>query len=254
GVSEAAELAVALRLELERADAISTEKECLMAIPVAQRIRRWLPEVGAGVSVEDYAAFGVLACIVAGLYALLPKQGDIWWPDASRHALNGAFVLDFLRQLPLQHPVEFAYDYYRQYPALTIGFYPPLFSLTLAGFYALFGVSEAAALFCELTFLLLLACGAYRLSRHWLGSRSALGVALLVIGAPELLYWGRQIMLDIPAYAFLIWAAEFYIRYLKSTANRWLYLAVLFAVAAVYTKYNAMFFLVVMAVALLCAH
>src|SRR5262249_10371674 len=237
GVSEAAELAVALRLELERADAISTEKECLMAIPVAQRIRRWLPEVGAGVSVEDYAAFGVLACIVAGLYALLPKQGDIWWPDASRHALNGAFVLDFLHQLPLRHPVEFAYNYYRQYPALTIGFYPPLFSVVLAGFYALFGVSEAAALFCELTFLFLLACGAYRLSRYWLDPVPALGATLLLIGAPELLFWGQQIMLDIPAYAFLVWAAEFYLRYLKGADSRWLYAAVVFAVAAVYTKF-----------------
>jgi hypothetical protein len=224
-----------------------------MATPVAQRIRGWLPGLGAIAPVEDNAAIVVLVCVVAGLYSLLPKHGDIWWMDASRHALNGAFVLDFLHQLPLRHPVEFAYDYYRQYPALTIGFYPPLFSVTLAGFYALFGVSEAVALLCELTFLLLLACGAYRLSRHWLDSGPALGVAILVIGAPELLFWGRQIMLDIPAYAFLIWAAEFYLRYLKGAANRWLYLAVLFTVAAVYTKYNAMFFIAVMGVVLLYA-
>src|SRR5208282_1105972 len=173
--------------------------------------------------------------------------------DASRHAMNGAFILDFLHQLPLRHPIQSAYDYYRQYPALTIGFYPPLFSVALAAFYALFGVSEAAALLCELAFLFLLGCGAYRLSRHWLDWRPALAATLMVIGAPELLYWGRQIMLDIPAYAFLIWAAEFYVRYLKGAANRWLYLAVLFTVAAVYTKYNAIFFVAVMAVALPCA-
>jgi Dolichyl-phosphate-mannose-protein mannosyltransferase len=223
-----------------------------MATLVAQRIRGWLPTLGATASVEDGAVIGVLVCFVVGLYSLLPKHGDIWWPDASRHALNGAFVLDFLNQLPLRHPVDFAYAYYRQYPALTIGFYPPLFSVALAGFYALFGVCEAAALFCELAFLLLLACGAYRLSRHWLDPGPALGVSLLVIGAPELLYWGRQIMLDIPAYAFLIWSAEFYLRYLKGAAARWLYLAVLFTVAAVYTKYNAIFFIAVMAVALPC--
>jgi len=29
-------------------------------------------------------------------------------------------------------------------------------------------------------------------------------------------FWGRQIMLDVPAYAFLICAAEFLIRHLKS--------------------------------------
>ena len=78
-----------------------------MATLVAQRIRGWLPGLGAALS--DYAVIGVLACVVAGLYLFLPKHGDIWWMDASRHALNGAFVLDFLNQLPLRHPVEFAY-------------------------------------------------------------------------------------------------------------------------------------------------
>ena len=224
-----------------------------MASSVAEGTKGWLFGRVATSPVEDYAAIGLLACVVGGLYALLPKHGDIWWMDASRHAMNGAFILDFLHQLPLRHPIEFAYDYYRQYPALTIGFYPPLFSVALAGFYALFGVSEAAALLCELAFLFLLGYGAYRLSRHWLDPRSALGATLMVIGAPELLYWGRQIMLDIPAYAFLIWAAEFYLRYLKGAANRWLYLAVLLTVAAVYTKYNAIFFVAVMAVALPCA-
>jgi hypothetical protein len=224
-----------------------------MPNPVAERIRGWVPSLVAASSIEDYAAIGVLACIVIGVYALLPKHGDIWWMDASRHALNGAFVLDFVHQLPLRHPVEFAYDYYRQYPALTIGFYPPLFSIALAASYALFGVTEAAALLCELTFLFLLGCGAYRLSRHWLDPGSALGATLMVIGAPELLFWGQQIMLDIPAYAFLIWAAEFYLRYLKAADSRWLYLAMLFAVAAVYTKYNAVFFLAIMGVVLLYA-
>jgi len=232
---------------------LSKEKEFFMASPVAERTKGWLTGLVAASPVEDYTAIGLLACVVAGLYALLPKNGDIWWMDASRHAMNGAFILDFFHQLPLRHPVEFAYDYYRQYPALTIGFYPPLFSVALAAFYALFGVSEAAALLCELTFLFLLACGAYRLSRHWLDSAPALGATLLVIGAPELLFWGQQIMLDIPAYAFLIWAAEFYLRYLKGAPNRCLYLATLFTVAAVYTKYNAIFFVAVMAVALPCA-
>src|SRR5215831_12207882 len=95
---------------------------------------------------------GLLA-LVAGMYGSLPKHGDIWWSDASRNALNGAFVLDFLRAAPFRHPVEFAYDYYRQWPALTILFYPPLFYVVLAGVYAVLGVSEASALLVEFAFL-----------------------------------------------------------------------------------------------------
>jgi len=188
------------------------------------------------------------------MYLGLAKRGDIDWPDASRHALNGAFVLDFFQRLPWRHPIEFAYDYYRQWPALTILFYPPLFYVVLAAVYAVFGVSEASALLTELGFLLLLAWGAFRLSRHWLDPPPALAVALLLIGAPELAFWGRQIMLDVPAYTLLIWAVEFMVRYLKN-GQRWaVFAAVVCAVAAAYTKYNAIFFVVPIAISLVYAH
>jgi 4-amino-4-deoxy-L-arabinose transferase-like glycosyltransferase len=98
---------------------------------------------------------------------------------------------------------------------LTILFYPPLFYVVLAAAYAAFGVSEATALLVELAFLLLLVWGAFRLSRHWLDPPAALATTLVVIGAPELAFWGQQIMLDVPAYALLIWGGEFLIRYLK---------------------------------------
>src|SRR5262249_37089058 len=151
------------------------------------------------------------------------KHGDIWWSDASRNALNGVFVFDFMREMPFRHPVEFAYDYYRQWPALTILFYPPLFYVALAAVYALLGVSEASALVAEFAFLLLLAWGAFRLSRHWLERMPALAVSMLLIGAPQLAFWGQQIMLDVPAYAFIAWGAEFFVRYLHNRTKSALY-------------------------------
>src|SRR6202040_1600393 len=102
------------------------------------------------------------------MYFGLPKRGDIDWPDASRHALNGAFVLDFIHQLPWRHPIEFAYDYYPEWPAHKILCYPPLFYGVLSAVYAVLGVSEASALLTELAFLPLLAWGASSLSRHWM--------------------------------------------------------------------------------------
>jgi hypothetical protein len=201
----------------------------------------------------DRIAGALLVVLVAGLYFHLPRQGDISSSDAARHALNGVFVHDFIRDMPFRHPAEYAYDYYRQWPGLTILFYPPLFYGVLAVAYAIFGVSEGTALLVELAFLLALAWGAYRLSRHWLEPAAALATAALLVGAPELLYWAQQIMLDVPAYALLIWAAEFQLRFLKSDAKRHLMAAVLCVAAAVYTKYNAAFFAPVMALSLLYA-
>ena len=116
------------------------------------------------------------------------------------------------------------------------------------------GVSEASALLTELAFLFLLAWGAFRLSRHWFDPPPALAAALLLLGAPELAFWGRQIMLDVPAYAFLVWAAEFLVRNLKSGQKRDLFGAVICAVTAAYTKYNAIFFVVPIAISLLYAY
>src|SRR6201993_545708 len=136
-------------------------------------------------SLPAFFFLGLLAITVV-MYAGLPKHGDIWWSDASRNALNGAFVFDFLREAPFHHPIEFAYDYYRQWPTLTILFYPPLFYVVLAAVYAVLGVSEASALAAEFGFLLLLAWGAFRLSRHWLAPVRGLATALLIVGAPHM--------------------------------------------------------------------
>src|ERR1700731_2910233 len=198
--------------------------------------------------------FFILLAITLGMYFGLPKRGDIDWPDASRHALNGAFVLDFIHQLPWRHPIEFAYDYYRQWPALTILFYPPLFYGVLSAVYAVLGVSEASALVAEFAFLFLLAWGAFRLSRHWLDPLPALAVALLLIGAPQLAFWGQQIMLDVPAYAFIVWAGEFLVRYVHTRSKAALFAAVVATVAAVYTKYNAVFFTAVLAITIFYLH
>jgi 4-amino-4-deoxy-L-arabinose transferase-like glycosyltransferase len=134
---------------------------------------------------------------------------------------------------------------------LTVLFYPPLFYFVLAAVYSVLGVSEASALVAEFGFLLLLAWGAFRLSRHWLDPLPSFAASLLLIGAPQLAFWGQQIMLDVPAYACIVWAAEFFVRYLHTPAKKALYAAVVCTVAAIYTKYNAVFFAVVLAVTIL---
>lgn len=189
----------------------------------------------------------------AVLFATAPADGSYWWSDAPRHALNGAFVLDLLRDWPIDDPRAWAVDYYLQYPALTILFYPPLFPLIAAGAYAVLGVSPWAA---QLTVSLLGAfagLGAYAIARRRWQPAAAAGVGLLFLGLPEVALWGRQVMLELPAYAFLLWAAWCLLRYLDDHAPRWLYGAAALFVMALYTKQTVAFVAVAMAVALLAA-
>jgi len=184
------------------------------------------------------------------LLATAPVNGDFWWSDAPRHALNGAFVKDFVAAAPWHDPKGWAINYYLQYPALTILFYPPLFYGFEAVGYALFGVSHLVAQATVSVFTLLLGAATYGLVRFNFPRWSALGAALLVIGGPETAFWARQVMLDVPAYAALVTGVFFFVRYLHRERSPDLYFAVIAILAVVYIKISAVFIAPVLAVAL----
>ncbi len=198
----------------------------------------------------DIAIVLLLVCATGLLFVTAPHEGDFWWSDAPRHAMDGVFYRDLASSLPLTHLRHWATDYYLQYPAITILFYPPGFALVEAIFFGFFGVSQAAAQLTVAAFLLTMACGAYFLSRRWLDRLGAFAVALLFIGTPGIAFWGRQVMLEIPAITFLIWSAYWFIRYLDSERARDLYLTAALLVAGVYTKQTIIFILPVYALTL----
>lgn len=183
-----------------------------------------------------------VAIVIAGsaLLATSPLGGDFAWSDAPRHALNGAFVKDVIAALPA-HPVAWAESYYLQYPSLSILFYPPLFYVFEAAAFAGLGVTQFAAQATVALFYTLLGLGVYRLTRLWASRPAALGAALMLMGMPEVALWGRQVMLDIPAMAWLVWGIYAFARFLKFDRARDLALAAALLLAALYTKYNVAF-------------
>jgi 4-amino-4-deoxy-L-arabinose transferase-like glycosyltransferase len=200
---------------------------------------------------EAAIGFGVLAIATILLFLTAPANGEFWWSESPRNALNGAFVLDFLRELPLDHPVRWAKDYYLKYPALTVLFYPPLLHIFLAMFYAVLGVSHQTALICISAFLFMLAAGLYTWLRRATSAPVALAGALLLLASPELVKWGQQIMLEIPMMAFVVWAIVFGLRYGDRDAPRDLGWCVALFVAAMYVKQTAIFAIAGFALALL---
>jgi hypothetical protein len=176
-------------------------------------------------------------------------NGDFWWSDAPRHALNGAFVKDLAAALP-RDPRGFAMDYYLKYPALTILFYPPLLYVVSAPFYALLGVSHTTAQFVVMLFYFALAAGSYALARLWLPTGLALALAVTLCFVPEIALWGRQVMLEIPAFALLIWGLYFALSYRLSDRPAFLYGAGACLVLALYAKLSTVFVLPVILILL----
>jgi 4-amino-4-deoxy-L-arabinose transferase-like glycosyltransferase len=207
----------------------------------------------SGMEVGSVAAGCVLALACMALLLTAPTHGDFWWGDAPRHALNGAFIMDFVSAHPWRDPAGWAIHYYLMRPALTILFYPPLFYVVEAVSYALFGVSNFVAQATVAAFAVLLAVATYGLSRLILPRWSAVGAALLAVGTPEVAFWGRQVMLDIPAYALIAATAWALAWYLRSGRTGAIYLSAALLLAAIYTKYNAAFVAPALAVAFFLA-
>jgi 4-amino-4-deoxy-L-arabinose transferase-like glycosyltransferase len=198
-------------------------------------------------------AIAVLAVAAAILFFTAPRQGDFWWADASRHAMDGLFYHDFFRDLPLSNPFQWAMDYYLRNPCLSILFYPPLFPLVEALFFAIFGVSHSTAVLTVIVFYFAASLGAYFLSRRWFDWLPSLGIAILFSGLPEVALWGRQAMLEIPCAAFQFWFAWFLLRYQDQNRPKDLYLAILMFWCALYTKQTIAFMGVVAALTLLAS-
>lgn len=181
----------------------------------------------------------VLSAVALALFITSPTDGDFWWYDASRHAMNGIFIRDFIIDGGLLHPIRFATEYYQKYPAINIGFYPPFFYLTSAPFLAIFGpthaVSQAVVIFYALGLMLCL----YFLCSRKMNKVTALGVAVCVITFPEMALWARQVQLDIPAITLLIIAAFSLTRYIENQSHSWLYATTSFLGMAILTRAQA---------------
>lgn len=189
----------------------------------------------------DALALAVLALACLIVFLTAPTGGEFLWSESPRNALNGAFVLDLLREMPLRNPTEWATAYYLKYPALTILFYPPLLSVAVGLTYAVLGVSHWAAMACISLFLLGLAAATYFWARRIAGPPAALAAALLLLAAPELLQWGQQVLLEIPMLALATGGALFLARYGEAGRPWDLAAAVLLLVLAAYTKQTAVF-------------
>ena len=175
------------------------------------------------------------------LFITSPRQGDFWWSDASRHAMDGAFYYSFFADFPMENPKAYAISFYLQYPAITIVFYPPLFAMAASLFFYILGPSHFAVQVTVAAFFLGLTLGIFRLSRRWMSPVYAFCACLFFIGAHEIAFWGRQVMLEIPAYALLIWGVHSFFEFLETRRYGFLYGAVFLYGSSLYTKLNVIF-------------
>ena len=185
-----------------------------------------------------------LAVLTVVLTARGLTTGGFRYPDASRHAMDGVFVHDFVSDLPgsAARPVDYALKYYARYPALGFGvYYPPFFALVEAVFFALFGISAWTARMTVVAFAVLAVVMLYKLIRAMAGPTAGMLGAALFGSLPLVVFWSRMVMLETPAIAMILTATYAFWRYVEHRRRRWAIWAGLLVVAAVMTKQTAAF-------------
>jgi len=190
-------------------------------------------------------------CLPLGLVVLTTlmlgrgiADGGFRHSDCSRHAMDGVFVHDFVADLPgsITHPVDHALAYYAQYPAMGIPlYYPPFFAVVEAGFFAVFGISVFTARLTVLAFGILGVLMTYKLIKEMAGPAVGALAAAAFVSLPNMVFWSRQTMLEMPTAAMILTASYFFYRYAELGYRKSAIWTGLFAAMAVMTKQPAFF-------------
>jgi len=187
-----------------------------------------------------------IPCILALFFAIWSLRAvganNIFDTDAARHAMNGAFIHDLLRDGGYLHPIAYGKAYYGKLPALSIPYHPPMFPGMEAVFFAIFGVNVTAA-----RVLVALTTGLSGYLFYWLVFRTHGSHLLAICSVSTFLFWkGSQlvagdVMLEFPSMLFIM-LALLCLRDLDQ-GLRWMHALAfaVFAAAAVWTKQHAVF-------------
>lgn len=145
------------------------------------------------------------------------KDGLFFQGDSPRHAMNGIFWGDLIRD-GLSDPIGYTKSYYARYPAIAPTRYPPVFYFFEAVAFELFGTSVFVAK--GLVHGFALASGMYLFAalRRWISPESGIFAGLLFL-TPGMIKWSNAVMLNVPALAFAT-AALYHIRCAIDSSDR----------------------------------
>lgn len=162
----------------------------------------------------------LLAVTIGALFGTALNVGEFWWTDEPRHAMDGVWMFDILRDHPFRHLYDYTVRYYAQYPALSLNWYPPLFALVESAVYSVAGISEFSS---RVTVLLFISVGSWvwlTWMRGRFGHSLAVTSILLILTNSAFVLWGRSVMLEVPALTMMIIGAFMFLRFLSLPTYR----------------------------------
>ncbi len=196
-----------------------------------------------------------LAALAASWPSLLREEID--GIDEAQNLMGGWFFVDFLRDMPLSHPLEYGFEYYAQYPALGFVFWPPLFHFIEGLFFLVLGFSLVVGRVCLASYAVGVGSGLTAIAKPRMGAGWAGLSAGLILTTPLLARLQNQMLLEIPALAMMMLLVWLYLRMIERGGwQSWQEAALmaLAAAAALYTKQTTFFLPAALAVHMSLVH
>jgi len=134
-------------------------------------------------------------------------------PDEAAHFVTGLMVRDYLASGFHEAPLRYADEYYRHYPKIGLGNWPPIFYLVQAAWTLVFPVHTVLWLMAVLGLALALVTARW-LWREFGWAEAVAGGAILT-GLPLVQQYSNMVMAEVLSALLMFAAAGFFARYLE---------------------------------------
>lgn len=182
----------------------------------------------------------LLLLSVLAVHLLMAEPTEPFWNgDETRHVMTGIFTADALTEGGWREPRAFAEAYYQRSPALGLIVWPPGFYAVEGAAMLAFGRTFETARWLTVAYCLLACVMLYRLVCLTHGRAAAAIAVLLFAFSREVFFFSRNVMLEVPAAAFVLMAMLHLELFLRGQRRRDLWLCALACVLAGLHRYDA---------------
>ena len=191
-------------------------------------------------SAWPFAAY-LLICVLLQAFSGAWEAPFTSHPDEPAHFVGAVMVRDYLPSALTATPMAFAQNYYRHYPFLGIGHWPPFFYAVTAVWFLVVGVGRLQALLVVAGATAGAAAVVCSLVRKRGGMLAGFSAGLLFLSLPEVQHWTCAVMADPMVALFSLATAFFLIRYFEHATLANSICFALCAVLASLTKYSGLY-------------
>lgn len=161
--------------------------------------------------------------------------------DMPRYLMNGVYLCDVISDFPIANLVDYTYQYYARYPALSLGHHPLLPGIAEVPFYFIFGISVLSARLTTIFFALFAGIAFLLLAGSVYDDHVAFLSSLIFVTTPFIVRLSRIMLSELPALALLILSTYFFYQYVKLDRNKYSYAFAFCFVLAMYAKQTAVY-------------